>query len=110
MQEDRSALQGKVFDLEKVISDLQDKQQASKSYAEELEQTVVKAEAEKDGYQQKTSEANDLIMQHLHRQVCLCIMVTMINILAIWMCCSTTTLAVTCGTMNTLVNFHISLL
>ena len=67
--------------MEKENSGLQEKLQASQSYTEKLEQKIVSAEAEKDGLQQKASDANDLIMQHLLIQVCLFIMLSMINIL-----------------------------
>ena len=50
---------------------------AFQSYAKELEQKVLKIEAERDGYkverndyERKLSEANDLIMQQFHGKVC----------------------------------------
>ena len=59
LEEKYHTLQGRCSDLE---ADKAAKLQASQKFAEELE-------AERDDYQEKLSNANELIMQHLSSQV-----------------------------------------
>ena len=59
LEEIYHTLQGRCSDLE---ADKAAKLQASQRFADELE-------AEKDDYQEKLSNANELIMQHLSSQV-----------------------------------------
>ena len=56
-------------DMASKLETAEDKLQASQRYAEELEQKVLKAAAERDEYQRKSIDANEWIMQHLHTQV-----------------------------------------